>query len=81
MDQNNNGAIKLLTPLKKSLRFSVGNCVLLTFTHVPPQEHFKPPQTPWLTRLGGFFTEIAMYGKKPMKPAKKPTPGKYGPKK
>ena len=53
----------------------MGNSVLLTHCLVPLGT-LQAPQTPWLKRLGGFFTEIAMYGKK-----KKPTPGKYGPKK
>lgn len=45
----------------------------------PPLQALKPPGQ----KLGGFsISEIAMYGKKPMKPAKKPMkPGKYGPKK
>ena len=53
----------------------IGGVVRLLLTH--PLQASKPPGH----KLGGFsFTEKAMYGKKPMKPAKK-APGKYGPKK
>jgi hypothetical protein len=54
----------------------VGNCVLLTFTRFLSGT-LQAPSNPLAHKAGGFsFTEMTMYGKK-----KKPTPGKYGPKK
>lgn len=53
------------------VKIALGTCASSSRT----PSSLKPPGQ----KLGGFsFTEKAMYGKKPMKPAK---PGKYGPKK
>jgi hypothetical protein len=65
-----------LTAQKKRSKFGVGNCVLLTFTRFLSGT-LQAPSNPLAHKAGGFsFTEMTMYGKK-----KKPTPGKYGPKK